>query len=58
MLRIIKIKDVDESVLNDVTVCANCDFVKTNDVISRVELMTITATYLHTTWSFVKLSSS
>lgn len=53
-----KIKDVDDSVLYDVTVCAICDFVKTNDVISRIELMTVTATYLHITWSFVKLSSS
>lgn len=40
------------------SLCAICDFVKTNDVISRVELMTVTATYLHITWSFVKLSSS
>lgn len=54
MLWIIKIKDVDDSVLNDVTVCAIWDFVKTNDVISRVELMTVT---VHT-YILLGLSSS
>lgn len=54
MLWIIKIKNVDDSVVNDVTVCAICDFVKTNDVISRVELMTVT---VHT-YILLGLSSS